>query len=408
MRILVLHRVPDSFVHYAEVIDHDHHDVTYISVPARFATLPAGVRARRIERPGTGDTAAEVLDATAGEPAPDLVIALSEYDLVPAARVREALGVPGPRERDVLPVRDKIVMKSAVAAAGLPVPRFMPLSRAWRDGVQSVPWTGHTILKPVAGASSEGVAEFPTVAAALDAARGVDGPEQYELEEFVDGPIVHVDGLMAAGELVAVQASRYVGTCLGYARGRPLGSVQTDTGPVIVGWTLRCLRAVGILDGPFHLEGMETATGPVFLEVGARFGGADVVDTFALATGVHLPSVQVRQLVEGSAGLPVARIPAPEERYGWFVFPGHHLDARYCEIHGQKTFQDDPLVRRWVERRTDEPISGVITYADSDVPLAGVVGPASTAVLERFFVELFDAVTVQPRTIDDPDHDVQE
>ncbi|MEU5427056.1 ATP-grasp domain-containing protein [Streptomyces olivoreticuli] len=395
MHILVMHRVPDSFVRYAEQIDHEAHDVTYVSAPDRLATLPDGVRGRRIERAGTGDTADEVLAAVAGLPRPDLVVALSEYDLLPAARVREALGVDGPDVRAVLPTRDKVVMKSAVAAAGIRAPRFSPLATALAQGAGSLPWSGRTVLKPLAGASSEGISTHPGPAEALAAATGVD-VDSFEVEEFVEGPIIHVDGLLAKGAPVAVQASRYVGTCLGYAAGRPLGSVQIDTTPGITEWALACLRAVGIEDGPFHLEGIQTPEGLVFLEVGARVGGADVVDTFELATGVHMPSVQVRLMVDGSGALPLARTPGPDERYGWFAVPGHTLGTRYCRIEGEKPFRDDPVVLRWLQRTPDEPVKDVITYADADVPIAGVVGPATTDRLERFFTEFFASVSVTP------------
>ncbi|HEV2377233.1 MAG TPA: ATP-grasp domain-containing protein [Streptosporangiaceae bacterium] len=399
MHILVMHRVPDSFVLYAKNIDHTKHDVTYVSVPDRWATLPEGVPARRLERPGTGDTAAEVLAAVSGLPRPDLVIALSEYDLIPAGRVREALGVPGDTERDVLPTRDKVVMKSAVAAAGLRAPRFMPLSEALATGTAGVPWHGPTVLKPRAGASSEGISTHTNVAAALTAACREDSlasPDTFEIEEYVEGPIIHVDGLLTAGEPVAIQASRYINTCLGYAQGTPLGSVQVDTGPAVVDWALRCLRAVGIKNGPFHLEGIESAEGLVFLEVGARAGGADVPGTFELATGVHMISAQIRCLIEGSAARPPARVPEPDERYGWFVVPGHTLGTRYCRISGEQMFRDDPLVWRWVQRQPDEPVKDVITYADSDIPLAGIVGPAPAPVLEDFLTRLFKSVEVQP------------
>jgi hypothetical protein len=401
VRILVLHRVPDSFMRYAENIDHEAHDVTYVSAPDRWGILPKDVRARFVPRPGVGDTADEVLAAVAGEPAPDLVLSFSEYDLLAAGRVREVLGVPGPRARDVLPARDKVVMKSAVAAAGLRVPRFRPLPAALHDG--GAPWTGRTILKPLAAASSEGVREFPTLAAALATARAEPAHADaagFEVEEFVAGPIIHVDGILAAGEPVAVQASRYVGTCLAYAvDGTPLGSVQIDTDRALVDWTVACLRAVGITDGSFHLEAIEAEGGLVFLEVGARFGGADVVDAFELATGVRMPSVELRLLVGGPGGERyVPRTPDPEERYGWFVVPGHTLGSTHCRLTGTGGFAAHPLVHRWVQRPEDEPISQAITYADHLVPLAGVVGPGPTETLERFLTDLFAAVRVEPLT----------
>ena len=399
MHILVLHRVPDSLIRYAENIDHDEHDVTYVGVPHRLVTTPQGVRARRIERPGTGETAAEVLAAIAGLPVPDRVLALSEYDLLAAARVREVLGLPGPYEAEVLPSRDKVAMKAAVARAGLAIPRYSPLTAALDDGAGSVPWAGETVLKPRAGASSEGVRTFPTVAQALDwsARHPADAvATEYEIEEFVAGPILHIDGLVADGDEVAILASRYVGTCLDYAAGRPLGSVQIDTTAANVEWTLRCLRAVGIATGPFHLEAIESAGGLVFLEVGARFGGADVVDTFELATGVRLPAAQLRLLVEGSDVRPAMRVPGPGERYAWFVWPGHTLGSTHCRISGEQPFRDHPLVWRWVQRGPDEPVRQDLSYAAADLPLAGVLGPATLTELEDFLGALFETVHVEP------------
>ena len=398
MRILVLHRVPDSFVRYAVNIDHRRHEVTYVSAPDRVVTLPpADVPGGRITRPGTGDTATEVLEAIAGQPAPEVVVALSEYDLLAAGRLRDVLGVPGPSEREVLPTRDKVVMKSVVSAVGLRAPRFLPLPEALRDGPAAVPWSGRTVLKPLSGASSEGVCTFDTPEQAIDGALAHPSPvEDLEIEEFVEGPILHVDGLMAAGAPVAVQASAYVGTCLGFAEGAPLGSVQIDTDPDLLGWTLRCLKALKIENGPFHLEGVSTADGMVFLEVGARFGGADVVDTFELATGVRLPSAHVRLLVDGASDPPVGRVPGPNERYGWFVFPGHVLGTLHCEISGQERFRDHPQVLRWVQRTPEEPISPTVIYADHLVPIAGLVGPGTTEQLEGLLTEMFASVRVGP------------
>lgn len=385
MRILILHRISNDLVRYQDGISAAH-DVTWVGVPDRMAALPAELPGTRIVRPGTGDTAAEVLAAVAGLAAFDLVVALSEYDLLAAAQVREALGVGGDRVADVLPVRDKTVMKAAVAAAGLRVPRFAALPAARFAGV---PWTGPTVVKPVDGASSQDVFRYPDAESAL--AAPVPGePVRFEVEEFVDGPILHVDGLMAGGEPVAIQASRYLGTCLAYAEGDPLGSVQVDTTPELTGWALDCLAAVGISDGLFHLEGFQTPDGLVFLEVGARFGGGDIVGTFELATGLHLPSAWLRVLT-GSA------VPAPQltgERYGMFVWPGHRLGAGHCEIAGADPFAASPLAWRWVQRTPGEPIARAISYSDTDVPLAGIVGPGTTAQLEDFLRSAFATITV--------------
>ncbi|OLZ67020.1 hypothetical protein AV521_26490 [Streptomyces sp. IMTB 2501] len=384
---------------YAENIDHYEHEVTYVTVTAKLNSLPVGVPIRVVVRSETGDTAADVLAAVKGLPAPDLVISTSELDVIPAARVREVLGAPGATVCEVLPVRDKVVMKTAVEGSGLRVPRFAPLPAALAGGENSVSWRGRTVLKPLAGQGSDQTHVFPTVTAALDAVRGGDlsiEADRFEVEEFVSGRILHVDGLLVAGRPVVVLASRYVGTCLGYAQGKPMGSVQIETGADLTDWTLRCLRAVGIENGPFHLEAIEAPEGPVFLEVGARSGARYVVDIFELATGVRLPGAAVRLLVEGPAGLPAPRVPSPDRLYGAFLFPGHALDSAYCRITGEGVFRDDPLVLRWHQKQADAPVSRRLTYSPGLVALAGTLGPSSPRALESFILKLFDSVLVTP------------
>lgn len=403
MRLLILHRVTDKMIRYASGINHEAHDVTYVGPADRLTTLPADLCCTRIERPGTGDTATEVLAAVAGLPPFDLVISLAEFDLIAAAQVRTALGVPGDQEADILPWRDKVVMKSAVATAGLRVPRFLPLSEALDAEHDELPWANETVLKPLDGAASLNVHVYPTLADALAVVREAglpEGTEQngFEVEEFITGSIIHVDGLVVDGKLTVVKASRYIGTCLGYADGTPLGSVQIDLTPELNQWATECLAAVGITTSLFHLEGIETADGPVFLEVGARFGGADVVDTFELATGVHLPSRYLQLITDGLDTGSYTWPDVDEPHYGWFIWPGHRLGSEFCRIEGERAFRENPLVHRWIQRSESDPVKTTLSYVDTDIPLAGIVGPASSAELDRFLREAFSSICVEPST----------
>lgn len=146
--------------------------------------------------------------------------------------------------------------------------------------------------------------------------------EQYQLEEFVTGDILHFDGLVADGELLTTTASRYVGTCLGYANGEPLGSFHFPLSSLAREWTSTVLSAVGIRNGSFHLEAIDSPEGLVFLEIGNRVGGADVVTTFELATGVHLPSEELRILVGGGTASDLPATQTAALWHGWFVFLG--------------------------------------------------------------------------------------
>jgi hypothetical protein len=406
VRILVLHGWSDALIHYRDNIDHETHDVTYISPPEDWATLPKNVRCQVLKRPGTGDIATEVLDAITDLPKPDMVLALSEFDMIAAGQIRQALDVPGPRLSDALLVRDKVLMKSAVANAGVRVPRFLPLTDVTDPG--HVPWTGETVLKPSKGVASRHVVIFPTVAEAIAAVPDTVSPDDkadFEIEEYLPGRIIHIDGLMHRGRALALQPSRYVNTCLSYVAGTPLGSVQFSAQDALVNWTLRCLAAVGITDGPFHLEAIETVGEPAFMEVAARWPGGPVPNAFELATGIWLPSAAVRLAVNGPSDLPPARSPEPAQQYGWFLIPGHHLGSQYCRISGEREFRDYQLIRSWQQRTPDEPVRQ--SYAMEHVPVAGVLGPAPGPELEKFILRAFATIKVSPVPAADAPHYAQ-
>lgn len=396
MHILVMHFVPDSSVRYGDCIDHDVHDVTYVTTSAKRRSLPQGVRRRVVERPGTADLAAEVLAAVSQLPPPDAVVALAESDIIAAGEVRDALGVTGPKRADAVLVRDKVRMKSAVAAAGLRVPRFLSLATTDRECV--VTWQGSTVLKPSTGAGSDGVVIHPSVTEALEAARQRDpvgATGALEIEEFVPGAIIHIDGVMADAKPVVLLPGRYVNTCLDFANGAPFGSVQFLPDADLISWTLRCLEAVGISDGPFHLEAIESPDGLTFMEVGARPPGRGSVDTFELATGVRLSSLAVRLAIDGPDRLPVARTPAADGLYGFFVYPRHRLHDR--RLIGASRFRSDPIVHRWFERRPHQLGSPTFTYTPQHAPLGGLLGPASEARMTQYLANLFGTVRVDHR-----------
>lgn len=80
----------------------------------------------------------------------------------------------------------------------------------------------------------------------------------FEVEEYINGAILHIDGLVKNGKLGVCVASEYLGTCLDYANGFPLGSFQIETTRAIKQWTQQCLQAVDIQQGCFHLEAIST------------------------------------------------------------------------------------------------------------------------------------------------------
>ncbi|MFL5346952.1 MAG: acetyl-CoA carboxylase biotin carboxylase subunit family protein [Hyalangium sp.] len=402
MRICVLHRVPFAEVGYDKVIDHDVHEVLYIGPKAALADIPSGLRCQKLERPGIAATWEEVLAVLVGKPTPERVVSLSEFELLDAARVRERLNIPGKRPEEILTVRDKVKMKGAIHAAGLRAPRFISCEALVSGSAGTPPWTGKTVLKPRDGACSRDTLTFPTAADAVAAVgAGTTGIrsfriEQFELEEFVEGPVFHVDAAIVDGRLQVAMASRNLNTPLEYARGLPLGSVELGPRPDLERFAEACSRALGHHNGVFHLEGILSGEGPVFIEMGARAGACSIVDVVELGRGAHLYRVMLSVEVFGRVDLTAAaRHQRTAPAYGWFVFPGHNVGRGGMKIVGAERFARDPHVVRWVQLPDGHPSPDHITYAPEDSPISGIIQGRDTADVEAFLTELFRTVRIQ-------------
>ncbi|NIF68077.1 ATP-grasp domain-containing protein, partial [Burkholderia sp. Cy-647] len=300
-RIVVLNRWSDDFAAYHRYIDHDAHEVAYVCTPDGSAALAAS-RIAHLERlPDFLDEAAlheAVRACGAALGGIDRLVALSEFDLIAAGRLREAFEIPGDRPAAVARFRDKAVMKQVVAAAGLRVPRFVALDEVDAPDASALAALRFPlVLKPRAGAASAGVRRVDTPAQ-LAALWPTLARADHECEEYIEGPIYHVDGLVADGEFVIARASRYVNTCLDFANGKPLGSVMLDPGPAddaLLAFARDSLRALGLDDGAFHLEVIRGGDGLTFLEIGARVGGGEIPFLFRDLYGVDLYDLWVAQ-----------------------------------------------------------------------------------------------------------------
>ncbi|MGL4884518.1 MAG: ATP-grasp domain-containing protein, partial [Waterburya sp.] len=216
------------------------------------------------------------------------------------------------------------------------------------------------------------------------------------VEEFISGSILHFDGLVQDGKVKIVLGSQYVGDCLGYANGQPLGSIQFDLSVEERNWVGRALKAVEITQGSFHLEAIKNEKGLVFLEVANRVGGADVVKTFELATGIHLPSAELKIWLNEELDLPETS--SPDKKFGWFVFPGHHYQADHCHISEYKSFRNSPFVIEWHQLSPEQKLPQHITYQAIEIPLAGIVGSDRSESIQAFLEELFAQVVISSKT----------
>lgn len=336
MHIVIANRWPrysdgrrwdNELTRYEDYVDHRRNRVSYVVDPAgaRGVLVDRSLIASYSEISDINDFAAlrgAVASAQQQVGPVDELIALSEFTLEIAARVRAELSIPGPRPEDVAVYRNKMRMKELVEKAGIRVPRYIGCSDTAKVITFAADRGYPLIIKPVDGAGSVGVHKVDGPAQLIGHLDGLDGT-RHEVEEFINGELHHVDGYVDADCEVEFQVvSRYINDCLSFERGQPLGSVILNRGPLqqrIKEFTRVCLQALEMRDKPFHLELFVTPDDDlVFVEVGGRVGGSEVPHLLNRVFGVNLYEVWLRAM----AGERVPIAPTDDDRSGgWLIVP---------------------------------------------------------------------------------------
>lgn len=245
----------------------------------------------------------------------------SEYDLVKSAQLRERLNLRGQTEVSANAYRDKHLMKSYCAAKGVNVAKCalvedrQALMAALKDiGLPCV-------VKPVAGGGSRNT--FKVTSMDDKNLEGLVYPQL--VEQFIEGDMYHVDGIVDNGEVAFAVVSRYTTSCLAYQDGVYLGSTMVDFNSEIdlrmKAQTTKTVDALPYVEKmAFHAEFFLTPDNDIYLcEIAARSGGALVPQAIIEAFGVDINEQWIKQM-QGAAADIDADI-KPDQHAGWFVIP---------------------------------------------------------------------------------------
>lgn len=292
----------------------------------------------------------------------DRVEALWEPLVVAAARIREAVGLPGMSVDTVRGFRDKQLMKERIRAAGLRVPHSARV-RTRSDAWQAAERIGFPlILKPIDGAGS---ADTYRCDSAADLERALDAMghvREASCEEFVDGAEFTYDTICVDGRPAYENVAQYLP--------RPLIARTNEwISPVII--TVRhleqptiapgvalgrnVLHALGMGTGFTHMEWYRKANGEVvFGEIGCRPGGARLVDQMNFTSDVDLFVEWARAVCWGHL-----RSLPPRKYNTAIIFKRAQGQGRIRHIHGLDSYLQrhasavvaDELLRPGARRR---------------------------------------------------------
>jgi hypothetical protein len=213
-----------------------------------------------------------------------------------AARLREALGVPGMSVDRALGFRDKDVMKQRLQAAGVRTPRHARAdsARATRAAAERIGFPA--IVKPIDGAGSMDTFRVDTMAELEAALARMGRYPVVNVEEFIDGEEYTFDTICVGGEIQFFNLFVYRPRPL-IARSNEWISPQTVgirdvDDPKLAGGRAMgraVLQALGFDTGFTHMEWFLKSDGEaVFGEIAARPPGARSVDAMNYACDIDL------------------------------------------------------------------------------------------------------------------------
>lgn len=357
---LILNRLPNKRLNYEAVIDHTKNQVTYIGYFS--ATYQFKGPATLIEADLTHldvNNLPEKIYRTLLSC--DCLIARSEFDLLLAAKLREAFNIAGETSVDVLPVRDKFIMRRLAQKHKIRQPEFWSLPQ-FQNNTAAI---DKYVLKPRLDASSNGVL-IGNRQEIINSTEKITRPEQWLIEAYIPGEIYHIDGFIEQGFIKTMQTSKYINTCLNYASGAPLGSAQIPEPSWAKSFTEKITQALRYANGSLHLEVIvDQNDQPYFLEFAGRVGGSYVVETFELKTGINLHQCDLKMLIGREIDWPNTR---NEHRYfGSFIFP---YGAKISSDFSASAFQNALLK---LEMNPHPAIPSATSYLSKHSPMSGIV-----------------------------------
>ena len=245
----------------------------------------------------------------------DAVVPVDDGATVLAAHLGDLLHLPSNPPESALAARDKLLMRRAFAATGVPSPEFQAVSLDANPQTLAAHTTFPCVLKPLRLSGSRGVirannpAEFCAAFARIRRMLLADASDhggQLLVERFIPGREVALEGLLTAGSLRVLALFDKPDPLDGPFFEETLyvtpSRLPTNTQRQIASCAEAAARAVGLCEGPVHAELRVNRAGPWMVELAGRSIGGLCASILEFGSGMPLEELILRHFTGWPAG----------------------------------------------------------------------------------------------------------
>lgn len=225
------------------------------------------------------------------------VLSMTELGLLPAARIADALGLPGTSPQAVERTRDKVLMREWLKKQAFSKVVNSPVSCS-RDIQNFAQEHGFpVIVKPRSGVGSQSIMRFDSLEQLNEFPLS---KLDYIVEPLLVGPEFSVEVFSFGGRhMIAAVTEKFTNDCDPHNPYVEVGHVvpariSDEERHSIEDYVRRFLTAMEISDGCSHTELRLTANGPEVIETHTRVGGDSIPTLVRQSTGCDLLDLAVR------------------------------------------------------------------------------------------------------------------
>ena len=262
------------------------------------------------------------------------VVPVDDATTVVGAAIGQALGLRANAPAAVSATRDKQAMRERLARAGVPQPSFTAASVSDDARAVAARVRYPCVLKPLVLSASRGVIRadsetdfivaWQRIAAILaepDVEALGEGARKILVEDFVPGIEVALEGMLTDGALATLAIfdkpdpldGPFFEETIYVAPSR----LPEATQQALAECAARAATALGLTDGPVHVELRVNENGPWLIELAARSIGGLCSRTLSFGTGMSLEEIIVRHAL----GWPIASLVRERPAAGVMMIP---------------------------------------------------------------------------------------